>query len=182
MITFNWKHARWVLPSALVLMIACVGMSQEEDEDDGDEAIKSINDVPALVREAAIKVCGKEIKSISKEQEHGEMMYEFEYMSAGAEASAVFSESGALCTLEHTVAASTLPKSMLEQIQKRYPGATIARAETTEVHGYEVQILVGGKKQDVEASATGRLAKSGGDEDDEDEEAEENEEHEGHGK
>ncbi len=171
----NWKHARWVLPSAALLAIACAGISQEQDEDDGDETVKSINDVPAPVREAAVKLCGTTIKTISKEKDGGMWEYEFEFESNGAPASAVFSELGALCTLEHSIAASALPKSMVEEIQKRYPGATIARAETTEVHGYEVQIMVGGKKKGVEASATGRLARTNEEEGDEEEEDEEHE-------
>jgi hypothetical protein len=172
--SIHWKHARWALPTATLLVIACAAMSQEKEEDDGDEVIKSINDVPAPVREAAVKYCGADIKKISKEKEDGELLYEFEFTSGGADSAAIFSSQGVLCEVEHTLAASALPKSMMEQIQKRYPGATVARAESTEVHGYELMIMVGGKKKALEASATGRLA---GDEE-ADEEGEEDEGHE----
>ena len=172
----EWKFVRWTLPPAFALLIACVGMTQEKGEDDGDEVIKSINDVPALVREAAIKTCGSEFKKISKEKEGGEMLYEFEYMKNGAESSATFSDQGALCTLEHVLDPATLPKGLLAEIQKRFPGATVQKAESTEVHGYEVSFKVGNKTGSVEASATGKLATH---DEEGDEEGEEKEEHEG---
>jgi hypothetical protein len=84
---------------------------------------------------------------------------------------------GALCSLEHVVDAAKLPKSMIAEIQKRFPGAVIQKAESTEVHGYEARIKVGDKTMGVEASASGHLAR--GDEEG-DEESEEHEEHERH--
>ncbi|MEO6709638.1 MAG: hypothetical protein ABI054_08630 [Planctomycetota bacterium] len=175
----EWKCIRWTLPIAFALMIACVGMTQEQDEDDGDEVIKSINDVPAAVREAATKTCGTEFKKISKETEHGVVCYEFECVKNGAECSAVFTDQGVLCAVENTIDPSKLPKSMLAEIQKRYPGATIQRSETTEVHGFEVLLKIGGKTKSVEASATGYIAGGRGEEGEEEEEGEEGEEGEG---
>ena len=91
----EWKFVRWTLPPAFALLIACAGMSQEKDQKGGDQVIKSINDVPAAVRDAATKVCGADIKKISKEDEEGDMLYEFEFTKDGVESSATFSDARA---------------------------------------------------------------------------------------
>lgn len=169
----DWKFVRWTLPPAFAMLIACIGMSQEKGQKAGEGVIKSINDVPAAVRDAATKVCGADIKKISKENEEGDMLYEFEFSKDGVESSATFSEQGALCELEHVVDAAKLPKAMIADIQKRFPGAVIQKAESTEVHGFEVHVKVGNKTMGIEASATGRLA--GGEEGDEGDEGDEHE-------
>ena len=172
------KHFGWTLAAAATLLLACAGMNQDQDNDDDDEIVKSINDVPAAVREAATRVCGKDIKQISKESEDGELLYEFEFVRNGAPASATFSESGVLSEIEQTIAVSKLPAALTASIQNRYPGATIEQAEEIETHGLEVLIKVGGKKLEIDASASGRMAEEEGDEEG-DEEGEEEEEEEG---
>lgn len=137
----------------------------------GDHESKiELSGLPAPVQAAAKKYFSSfETCKASTEKEKGDTYFEIQGKGDGsADLSVLFTAAGQLVEVEREVPADRLPPAARAEIEKRHPGATVAKVEDLEKHSFEVK-LVGkdGKKAEVEVSVTGRV---GGDEDDEEDE------------
>jgi uncharacterized membrane protein YkoI len=94
----------------------------------------------------------------SRENEHGTQIYEI--VGKGADGMAVslnITASGAIFEIERETKADALPAEVRATLAKSYSDATLNKAEVIEEHSYEVQMTKGGKRFEVQLSATGHV-------------------------
>lgn len=89
--------------------------------------------------------------------------YEAEFKLDGKSASANFLVNGSWVETEMEVSSSELPAAVASTVQTKHPGASILKSYKIEASKggvtYEVEIKVGGKKQEMIMNADGTMAK-----------------------
>jgi hypothetical protein len=136
----------------IVLGILLVALGQANaDEDD-----LSRDQVPKVVIIAFEKAYpnAKEIK-FEKETFEGKAAFEVEYKENGKEHDLIYSDDGTLLQKEEEIDSKSLPESITQIINKKYPQAEIKEAEKlmkpdSIVIGYEVEIETADKKVELE--------------------------------
>jgi uncharacterized membrane protein YkoI len=143
---------------------------------DGHEEKIEMSKVPAAVQSAAKKYLPSlDACKAALERERGDTYYEIQGKGEGAMNVAVLlTESGQLVEVEREVPAERLPAAARAEIEKRSPGATVARVEDLEKHSFEIQIVgKDGKKSEMQVSVTGRARGEENDEEGDEEEGHE---------
>ncbi|MBN1899865.1 PepSY-like domain-containing protein [Candidatus Sumerlaeota bacterium] len=136
---------------------------EEEEEDDDEEDDESetkieLAQAPQAVQDAIKKIVGDNpIKEVIEEKEDGVTTYEAEYTVGGMEHSLECAATGEILELESEIEADALPASVIEKLNKKFPGAVIKEACAVQVFFYEIEIEKDGKKQEIEINATGEI-------------------------
>lgn len=128
-----------------------------DEEDDANEQKIAIGDAPQAVQ-SAIKTAseGGQLGVVTKESDEGFTTYEAEFQVGSVNHSIKLSDAGAILERESDVGAAALPASVVAQIQKQFPKATIKNAEEVVLTYYEVEIETGKKGHEVKVFANGQ--------------------------
>jgi hypothetical protein len=145
-----------------VLGTLLVALSQANaDEDD-----LSRDQVPKAVIAAFEKAYpnAKDVK-FEKETFEGKAAFEIEYKDNGKEHDLIYSDDGTLLQKEDEIDSKSLPESITQAINKKYPQAEIKEAEKLTkpdgtAAGYEVEIEAADKKVELELDINGNILKT----------------------
>ena len=147
------------IAASLAALGACAGT-----HDHGTDKL-SVADVPENVRHTVdARFPGASLHSVEKEREHGTTVYDFELAQNGRKYEADVAENGTLLEVEKEIAPSDVPAAVTHAAQSKYAGATVQEVmEVDVVKGteerpdhYEVVVVVGGKKHEVDVSLDGK--------------------------
>jgi hypothetical protein len=127
--------------------------------DDADDEVElRLADAPAGVQGAVARLTAPaNVKKVTKESDEGVDCFEIEYTDNAVECSALLSPAGELIELERATPAEKLPAAVLAALRKQYPGATFTDPHVVTRTVYEVDVVVDGKKHEVEADAAGNI-------------------------
>jgi uncharacterized membrane protein YkoI len=140
---------------ALLTALALGGAACAADSKDGGSKDKHLtkHDLPAPVA-ASIdqKFPGATIRSVEKETENGQQIYDVELTHSGRHSEMDIQTDGTVAETESQIDAANLPAPVTQAIQQKYPNSTIKDAmekrlrDEQQLHEYEVVISTGGKK------------------------------------
>ena len=127
------------------------------------------SDVPKNVMDAVNKrFPGAEVRSVEREIEHGNVVYDFELTQNGRKYETDVKEDGTLLETEIQVASADVPPAVTRAVRARYPGATIKEvmvvnkvvANQEKPDHYEVTLTTAaGKEKEVTVPLGGGVAK-----------------------
>jgi uncharacterized membrane protein YkoI len=138
----------------------------DEDDEDDDHGLRP-EDVPAPARAALRKLAdGAKILKVEREQEHGAVLYEAEWMVKGTKHEAAVTEDGALVEMEEVVRLADLPPAVRAAMAKHFPPNAKVQVEKKMIVVYEVAGRVDGKEKEILVFPTGRVQEGEGDDDD----------------
>lgn len=139
------------------------------ENDDETERPIALSQAPAAVQAAAQRLAnGAPITAVTMETDDGVTTYEVDWSVGGVAHAAELSTAGDVLERETQVDPNTLPAAVLAKLRAKFPNATVKGAEATEVHYYEVTLVIGGKTREVGIAASGALMDDDDDEDDKD--------------
>jgi hypothetical protein len=129
-----------------------------------DEEKVPLDKLPKAVTDAVkAKFEGAELVSASKEKEDGKEMFEVAIKHKGHTVEVTLTPEGKIVSVEKTIDAKDLPKSVSEALDAKYPKATIKKAEEVTEGGkvtYEALIVTAEKKTiEVVLDAKGKIVK-----------------------
>ena len=135
-----------VLASSLCLLFVAGALSADEEK----EAKISPDKLPAAVKKAVKKAFpdGK-IVGASKEKENDKIVYEVKLKVKKQNVEATFTPEGKLVSVEKQITTDDLPRAVRDEMEKRYPGATVKLAEEVtegKKKFYEVLLVTAEKK------------------------------------
>src|SRR2546421_60866 len=146
---------------ALVTVSACASSGKNKKI--------SQSDVPGPVMSSInTRFPGAQVTSVERENEHGNVIYDFELRQNGRKYEADVKDDGTIIEVEKEVAADQVPDAVSNALKAKYPGATIREVmEVDKVSGqretpdhYEVNLTTNsGKKKEVTASLDGNDVK-----------------------
>lgn len=136
----------WLMAGVVVSLLA--GMMARAD-DEKEEKVP-LDKVPKAVLDA-VKAKFKDAKLISaqKENENGKLLYEINLKVKGQTIEVSATPDGKIVSIEKTIAVKDLPKPVAEALEKKYPKATLKKAEEVtegEKVSYEVLLVTADKK------------------------------------
>jgi hypothetical protein len=140
--------------SVLALAIAVAPASGQE------RRIKRSELPPAV--EKAVAAAGQDatIVGFSEERQKGHTYYEAELRVQGHSKDVLMDENGAVVEVEEEVALAALPAPVRDGLTARAGSGKLAKVESITKHGqlvaYEAQILVAGKKSEVQVGPDGK--------------------------
>jgi hypothetical protein len=131
----------------------------------------ALDNVPGKIR-AAINdwFPGAKLRSVEKEVENGEVVYDVELTHKGKKHEMDIKEDGTVVEVENEIAAGTLPGAVKRALKAKYPGATYKEVmAVNKVTGkrqklveYEVTLVTGaGRTMEVTVSPDGKRVKGG---------------------
>jgi hypothetical protein len=137
---------------------------REEEEEAGPAASKpgvDLKILPPAVLDAFKTAYPKAvIRGTSKETEKGVTYYEVESVDGMMNRDLLYAADGMAVEVEESIAPGALPKTVLEALNKAYPGYRILKAENVLKAGqklFELRIQVGGKKMGVTIDPSGKI-------------------------
>ena len=117
---------------------------------------------PALQKAIAAETHGATIKSVSKEKEHGKVIYEVETLVNGRTRDVNFDANGAVLVVEEQSSLEAIPPAARAAIEQRATGGRLKTVELVTKNGkttYEAIIVKGGKNIEVVVNSDGSAAK-----------------------
>jgi uncharacterized membrane protein YkoI len=126
-------------------------------QDAGEKKVK-MQDLPAAVQQA-IKAQGAAIRGLATEVDHGKKVYEAELTVNGHAKDITFDERGTIVSTEEETSLDKIPAAAADAIRKAAANGKVLLVETVTEGGktvYEAQINKGGKKSEVQVTATGQ--------------------------
>lgn len=118
-----------------------------------------LDQLPAVVQSAVTaQTANAVVVGISKESEHGRILYEIETRVKGKVRDLMIDEAGRVVSVEEEVELASVPEAARKAIEKRAAGSTIKIVEKiTEgsTVGYEATILRNGKISEFVVNADG---------------------------
>lgn len=144
-----------------VLVLATAGIAARADD---DEEKVPLDKVPKVVLKAVqAKFKGAELVSAQTEKEDGKILYEINLKDKGHTVDVSVTPDGKIVSIERTISAKDLPRSVAEAINSKYPKAEHKRIEEITEDGktsYEVLLLtVDKKKIEVVLDPDGKIVK-----------------------
>lgn len=130
-----------------------------------EEKVLSAKQVPQAIHEAFQKAYpAAQDAGYSEETRDGKTAYEVEFKNQGKKLAATYSAEGALIESEEEIKTAELPEAVVSEIKKAHPHATMKEAEKVltpdgTVSGYEVEIVDGKKRLELEFDASGAVVK-----------------------
>jgi len=134
----------------------------------------SANDVPARVMDPVqARFPGAQIKSVEREKENGQVIYDFELTQNGRKYESDVRDDGTIIEIEKQVNLADVPPAVSRGVRDKYGDATIKEVmEVNKVNGrqetpdhYEVVLTTGGSKEkEVNVSMDGKVTEEAGDE------------------
>lgn len=158
--------------------------NQPGDQGDNEEVI-TLDEAPAAVRAAAIKLVGnaRAIDQVIREEEEEDIVtYEVEYHDGQVVCAAVFSGAGDVMELERAVGMDSLPTAARAALAEEFNGAEFGESYLVTKTLYEVDVILDGERFEIVVDAAGNIEDHAGDEGDEargDDEGDEAGEHHG---
>jgi hypothetical protein len=148
--------------AAMVIGGGCAAMHKEK------EAKKLMpSDVPPKVMSAMdTRFQGAQYTSITREEEQGNTIYDFELTQGGRKYEADVKEDGTIMEIEKAIEKRDLPAPVSEALNKKYPNATynevmeksLVNGKQETPHEYEVVLRTAkGKEQEVTVSTDGKI-------------------------
>lgn len=128
-----------------------------------EEKELTAKEIPQAVREAFQKAHpAAKNPEYSEEVREGKTAYEIEFKDQGKERQAVYGTDGALLETGEEIKTSELPEAVVEAVKKGRPHAILKEAEKLlqpdgSVRGYEVEVVAGEKKLELEFDPNGKL-------------------------
>lgn len=128
----------------------------------------AVADVPGSVITAMnARLPGAEIRSVEREKEGGNVVYDLELSKGGRKYEMDIKEDGTVLEIEKEVAVADLPQAVTHAVRAKYPNATIKEVmEVNIVKGgqeradhYEVVMMDAGKEREVNVSLDGTSIK-----------------------
>lgn len=133
---------------------------EREQEDDNDENEKDEDnitwaDLPVAVQQALTRHRDTRPNALEIERRGKCMFYEAEYSEGHGEHSVKLTADGDIVEVEDTVQESDMPAEVRAAIVRIAPNATMRELERKTITVYSVELVVDGKKKDVELFANG---------------------------
>ena len=149
-----------------------LGREMETEEDDEDEL--PVGQVPEPARAALMKLAGgAKIVNFERDQEHGAVVYEAEWVANGTKHEAAVTEDGALLEIEEIIPVEKAPAAVRAAIAKHFPPNAKVIVEKTMIVVYEAEARIDGKEKEIIIFPTGRVQEEAGDDDDDDDDDDE---------
>jgi hypothetical protein len=132
---------------------------EDQDEDSKDEESLDISKVPESVRAAAQKYFADlHGCKASRETEHGAQIFEIVGKGEGGrDVSLNISSAGLVFEVEREMAGDALPADVRDALAKHFAGAAVKKAESIEVHTYEIRLTKDGKTFEARITGTGQI-------------------------
>jgi uncharacterized membrane protein YkoI len=116
-----------------------------------DEEKVPLEKLPKAVTDAVkAKFPDAKLVGASTEKEDGKTVYEVAITNKGQKIDVTVTPEGKIVTVEAEIPAKNLPKAVAEALEKKYPGATIKKAEEIskddKISKYEALIVTADKK------------------------------------
>lgn len=130
-----------------------------------EEKALTVKQVPQAVHEAFQKAYpGTKNAHYFEEEKDGNTVYEVGFKEKGKTLEVTYSAEGNLIETEEEIKAGELPEAVANTLRKEYPKAHVKKAERAlkpdgTVSGYEVDIIDGKGKFELEFDAAGTLLK-----------------------
>jgi hypothetical protein len=154
-----------LLLAAMVMGGGCSAM--HKNEKDSHEKKLMPSDVPPKVMSAMdTRFQGAQYTSITREEEKGNTIYDFELTQGGRKYEADVREDGTIVEIEKAIEQRDLPAAVSEAINKKYPNATFKEVMQKDLvngkqetpHEYEVVLTTSkGKEEEVTVSTDGKI-------------------------
>lgn len=147
---------------SVVLSVALSGgcQSMRGGERDSEQRIAT-DKAPRAVQAAVRQVAGSNrVDQLTRETEDGKTIYEAQFLVNGMEQCATIAENGDIIGQEKQVDPNSLSAAVRDAVMKRYAAAKIDKAEMIQKDGksyYELQVMTGGKKQEVKVRGDGQF-------------------------
>jgi len=135
--------------------------TNRDGEENDEEQIIALDKAPETVRNAIVKIVGdaKNItRVIQEEDEEDSISYEVEYTINEVKCSAALSPAGEVIELEQGTTEAKLPAAVMAALKKEYPNATFADPYKVTRITYEVDIVINGKKHEMEVDPAGNIS------------------------
>jgi len=128
-------------------------------DNDGREGSKiGFKELPVAVQQESMKYFEeRNIKEIEKNAEVDIVQYDVEGISNGQKLDIKFAPDGTVIQTSVKVELTALPLLAQKALQKDYPGMEIKEVEKAVQTVYKVEIIVDGKKREVEVKASGDI-------------------------
>jgi uncharacterized membrane protein YkoI len=147
---------------------------EEDEEDEAKEAAEhapasgeqsiDLAKAPEAVRKAVEHIVADgRVGRVTHESDEGASIYEVEFTRGGAECTASLTDDGEAMEVERKIEKSELPHAVVEKIGAKYHGAAIERAETLQLHFFEVKLVSGSKAREIKVFANGEVWTKGKD-------------------
>jgi hypothetical protein len=134
--------------------------ASEESEEQSEREI-AFKDAPAPAQDSYHRLAGAAQPARVTREEHGDLVeFEFEYQKDGQPCSLRTTPGGDVIEIEQGVAASAITPTVMKALQRRYPGATLDKAEQINAFRYELHIVDQGKKRSILLMPDGRIGKA----------------------
>ena len=127
--------------------------------DDEKEGVKiDFNKLPAAVQNVALKYFKvKDIKEIEKKAEEDTAQYCVEGTSKGKKLDLTFAPDGTVIKTTVKTTFESLPELAQKAILNDYPNGEVKEIEKVVETSYKVEIIVNGKKREIEIKASGDI-------------------------
>jgi uncharacterized membrane protein YkoI len=138
---------RTVIGGMAVALVVLAGAARADEEEK-----VPLDKLPKAVVDAVKEKFPKaELLSADKEKEDGKTLYEVAIKDGKQKIDVTVTPEGKIVAIEKEIAASDLPKAVVEALESRYPKATIQKAEEItkedKVAVYEMVIVTADKKK-----------------------------------
>ncbi len=124
----------------------------------------SRNSVPKAIRSAFENAYPKaRVKTYSIDKENGKTFYEIESYLGKMSLDVSYKSDGTVAEVEEGVVPKDLPSTVKQTVKTKYPQGRIDKAERKSVGGtlsYEISVLLGKKKVDIEIDSRGKIVDS----------------------
>jgi hypothetical protein len=154
-----------VVLTAAAAASGCSTMHKDEKSNEAHEKKLMPSDVPPKVMSAMdTRFPGAQYTSITKEDEKGTTIYDFELTQSGHKFEADVKEDGTIAEIERAIDAKDLPPAVAQAVKQKYPNATWKdvmekRLGTQETpHEYEIALTTAkGKDEEVTIKPDGKI-------------------------
>jgi len=142
---------------ALLAVVALTGARADEEKVPLDKLPKAVTDA------VKAKFEGAELVSASKEKEGGKELYEVAIKHKGHKIDVTLTAEGKVTSVEKQIEAKDFPKAVSEALDKKYPKATVKKAEEVTENdkvAYEALIVTADNKTiEVVLDPSGKIVK-----------------------
>jgi len=123
----------------------------------GDEEL-TIDQVPEAARAALLELAGgAKITEVERENEHGAVVYEAEWVANGRQHEAAVTADGTLVEMAEVIGLEDLPSAVRAVVAKHFPGKTKLEIEKKTIVAYEVEARIDGKERELLVLPTGEV-------------------------
>jgi len=138
------------------------GEDDEDTDEDEDEDSIQWEQLPLPVQATLSRTLpGIQLTELTREAEHGLVVYEAAYETNGVEHEVELTEDGHLLESEEQISPAGLPAAVRAVIDSRFPNAEIEEAEMVRVTFYEIELEAGGKEHELKILANGHVLDEG---------------------